>query len=99
MSNPIDNSPRINSGIVGTSRTQGPAGNANDSKRVDGEQASARTVESERLQMIKDRVDSTPEVDMDRVEAIKQKIAEGKYPIDPERVAEKFAQFEGLLNG
>ena len=36
---------------------------------------------------------------MERVEAIKQAIAEGRFPIDPERIAAKFAELEGLLNG
>ncbi|RFA28567.1 flagellar biosynthesis anti-sigma factor FlgM [Alkalilimnicola ehrlichii] len=102
MSNPIDNNTRLNGTLINTGRTQG-TGNTGKSNEpvapVEGKNGTAQAgVESERLQMVRDRIDSTPEVDIERVEAIKQSIAEGRYPLDPERIADKFAELEGLLN-
>lgn len=100
MTNPIDNGPRFNGSVVSTTRAQGVSTAAPARKEaVDTlDRGYDAGVESERLQLIKERIDSTPEVDVVRVEAIKQSIAEGKYPLDPQRIAEKFAQLEGLLN-
>ena len=36
-------------------------------------------------------------VDIDRVAAVKKALAEGSYPINAERIAEKMIQFEKLL--
>ncbi|ABM61311.1 flagellar biosynthesis anti-sigma factor FlgM [Halorhodospira halophila] len=52
---------------------------------------------SERLQTVRERIDQTPEVDRDRVEAIKERIANGDYPVDAEKVAKKFAELEALV--
>lgn len=99
MPNPIDNGPRLN-GALGPQAGRGPTGSkeaAADAASDRPEAAADKGVQSERLQLIKERIDGTPEVDMARVEEIKQRIAEGDYPVDPQRIAEKFAQLEGLL--
>lgn len=104
MSNPIDNGPRVNGSTVGgTSRgQQSQAGKSTASAGATAQaalgQADAAS-ESERLQQVRERIDSTPEVDMERVEKIKQAIAEGRFPVDAKRIAAKFAELEGMLNG
>ncbi len=52
----------------------------------------------ERLQKIEVAMasDSTP-FDRDKVESIKQRIAEGEYVINADRIAEKFLETEQLL--
>ena len=40
---------------------------------------------------------STPVVDTQRVEQVKQAIKDGSYEIDPARVADKLMQFESIL--
>ena len=99
MSNPIDNGSRVGgSGLSGLrgATNKGPRAPERDDVAVGG--ASGDTaVASSRLQQVRDTIDNTPEVDMDKVEAIKQAIAEGRFPIDPKRIAEKFAELEGLL--
>ena len=98
MSNPIEGGPRP----VGSAATQPGKGHKaeenspqNSTPRVGSGADEAET--SERLQGVRSRIDQTPEVDRDRVEAIKEKIANGDYPIDAEKIARKFAQFEALI--
>ncbi|PCI07312.1 MAG: flagellar biosynthesis anti-sigma factor FlgM [Gammaproteobacteria bacterium] len=42
-------------------------------------------------------VDSTPVVDAQRVEQVKQAIANGTYEVDAAKVADKLMQFESVL--
>lgn len=55
------------------------------------------STESSRLQQVRERIDATPDIDLARVEEIKLALAEGRLPLDPQRIAEKFAKLEGLL--
>ncbi|MGR9051425.1 MAG: flagellar biosynthesis anti-sigma factor FlgM [Gammaproteobacteria bacterium] len=40
---------------------------------------------------------AVPEVDEARVAAIKQALADGSYPIDPDKIAQKIREFESLI--
>ncbi len=71
-----------------------PAG-GRPAEEAGGESARAST--SERLQAVSAAIEQAPDVDMERVEAIRQSIAEGNYPIDADRIASKFIELEGLL--
>ncbi len=52
----------------------------------------------ERLQQIEVAMASdTAPFDRDKVDAIKQRIADGEYVINPERIADKFLETEQLL--
>jgi len=101
MSNPIDNGPRVTSPGVGSARgahvksvrTGGEPASTGESAGVQADTAAAST----RLQQVRAAIDSAPEIDQARVDAIKQAIAEGRFPVDPKRIAEKFVQLEGLL--
>lgn len=103
MANPIDNGPRVNGGNVAVKprvqNGEAPAANVADQAAPEAVAGGDTQVQSSRLQQVQERIDNTPEVDMARVEAIKQAIAEGNFPIDAERIAQKFAELEGLLNG
>lgn len=61
------------------------------------ETASARASQSDRLQAVSAAIDQAPDIDQDRVESIRQSIADGSYPLDADRIAEKFIELEGLL--
>ena len=52
----------------------------------------------EKISMIRETIDATPEVDSARVADIKAKIAAGEYPVNPEQIAEKMIDLEKLLS-
>jgi len=49
------------------------------------------------LQRVDAELAAQPVVDMKRVDAIRQAIADGTFSIDPQRVADKMMQVEGAL--
>ncbi|MGB5276136.1 MAG: flagellar biosynthesis anti-sigma factor FlgM [Gammaproteobacteria bacterium] len=66
-----------------------------------GKSATADTVSisdnAVQLEKLGNHVVSTPVVDSQRVEQVKQAIKEGSYEVSPARVAEKLMQFESIL--
>lgn len=102
MSNPIDNNSRIPGANVGGTQRGDKAQERNDAARGAKDTATPakgdQSVESSRLQALRERIDNTAEVDRDRVESLKERIASGEYVVDPKRVASKFAELEGLLS-
>lgn len=57
------------------------------------------TSQAQQLQSAQLKMASLPEVDMKKVEEIKQAISEGRYKIDPEKLAANIASFEAELSG
>ncbi len=55
--------------------------------------------DASRLTRLEAEVRDLPEIDESRVEAIRAQIAEGRYHVDPERLAEKFIALERELAG
>ena len=49
------------------------------------------------LGKLNDTVKSTPVVDTQRVEQVKQAIKDGSYEVDPAKIADKLMQFESIL--
>jgi negative regulator of flagellin synthesis FlgM len=49
--------------------------------------------------MIEAGLRTQPEIDLERVADLKNRIDSGQYTINPERVAEKFLQLEAQLIG
>jgi len=50
-----------------------------------------------KLKALAAQVAQMPAVDAKRVESIRRAISEGRYPVDPARVAAKFIEIEGEL--
>lgn len=99
MTNPIDNGSRVGGGVQITSRGKTAQAGTSSSPAAGGAVGAADTrTESARLQQVRDRIDATPDVDLERVAEIKQALAEGRLTVDPQRLAAKFAELEGLLN-
>ncbi|WP_421621588.1 flagellar biosynthesis anti-sigma factor FlgM [Alkalilimnicola ehrlichii] len=105
MTDPINNGNRL-PGTPGL--TPGNAGKAGGSARQDGagERLSAagerpaadQAAVSDRLQAVRQQIDATPEVNRERVDALKERIANGEYPVDAERIANRMVELENLLN-
>lgn len=55
------------------------------------------TSQAQQLQSTQAKLSSIPEVDQKKVQEIKLAIAEGRYKIDPEKLATNIAQFENEL--
>lgn len=53
--------------------------------------------DAERLSRLEAEVKSLPDIDEARVESIRSQIAEGRYHVDPDRLAEKFIALESEL--
>lgn len=103
MTSPITNGPRIDrSGIGAVSGNKSAESQSNaasaDGPRTDGG-VDAQTGQSERLQAMRAAIDGTPAVDHSRVEQIRDQIARGEYPLNPDRIAQRFAELEKLVHG
>ncbi|MBK5942846.1 flagellar biosynthesis anti-sigma factor FlgM [Halorhodospira halophila] len=100
MSNPIEGGGPRPVGPATAQPGKGPkSGGADEASNAPprGAGGADEAETSERLQTVRERIDQTPEVDRDRVEAIKERIANGDYPVDAEKVAKKFAELEALV--
>jgi len=53
--------------------------------------------EAQNLVRLQAKINSLPDVNMERVAAIKQAIAEGRFEINPERIAENMLKQDELL--
>jgi negative regulator of flagellin synthesis FlgM len=49
------------------------------------------------LSKISQRIKDAPDFDRAKVEAIKQAISQGQYPLDPKRIAESFLAVERMI--
>lgn len=54
--------------------------------------------EAQNLTRLQAKINVLPDVNLDRVAAIKQAIAEGRFEINPERIAENMLKQDELLN-
>ena len=102
----IDSNNSINSGSTSSTRAR-PAANApaggNKSPTPAAESGNAAknnvvlSQEAQRLNRLQDSISNLPDVDSDRVASIKQAIAEGRFEINPERLAENLLKQDELL--
>ena len=57
------------------------------------------TAQAQQLQSTQAKMTDMPEINEQKVQEIKLAIAEGRYKIDPEKLASNIAQFENDLKG
>ncbi|RLK48659.1 FlgM family anti-sigma-28 factor [Alkalispirillum mobile] len=103
MTDPINNgnrlpgSPGLNPGGAGkagnASRQEGAADRPATADNRGADQANV----SDRLQAVRQQIDATPEVNQERVEALKERIANGEYPVDADKIASRMVELESLL--
>lgn len=100
MTSPINNTNRPTTNTLSNhaeksrAKPSDEASTQASSDRADTVSISAETVHIRELQS---QLNNASEVDMDKVEAIKQEIAKGNYPIDKDSIAENFINLEKAL--
>ncbi|HET8701984.1 MAG TPA: flagellar biosynthesis anti-sigma factor FlgM [Nitrococcus sp.] len=100
MTNPIDNGPRVTRPqLSGADRTYAEAEPGATAAKASAAMPGDTNLQSDRLQAVYDAIEHTPEIDRSRVEEISERIARGDYPLNVERIAERFTAFEKLLHG
>ncbi|MCC4832677.1 flagellar biosynthesis anti-sigma factor FlgM [Shewanella sp. 1_MG-2023] len=57
------------------------------------------TSQAQQLQGAQSKMASLPEIDQSKVDAIKTAISEGRYKVDPEKLAANIASFEADMSG
>ncbi|CAN1490193.1 FlgM_jcvi, flagellar biosynthesis anti-sigma factor FlgM [Burkholderiaceae bacterium] len=105
MSDAINNQSRLSqsnasmrSAIEKTDKKQGPQTPlvAEDSAPAKAKASGADTLS---LSNVTDRVKEQPSFNRAKVEAIKQALADGNYPLNPRRIAESFVSLEKMVQG
>jgi negative regulator of flagellin synthesis FlgM len=75
--------------------TRSPSSEASDKSA--GNSAVSRGGDTVSLSNVAQKAVTEPEFDRAKVEAIKQAIAEGQYPLDAKRIAESFVALERMI--
>ena len=105
MTDPISNQASRLTNNVGPARTaadkadkKAPVTNTNAGE---AKAAERKAVESDSLELsnVNQRVSRQPEFDRNKVEAIKQSLKNGTYPLNPRRIAESFVALEQMITG
>lgn len=98
----LQNQPRVNTGSVPkntaqSSQTaqQGAAPQGAAPQKADSVVVSQQ---AQQLQGVQSKMASLPEIDQKKITEIKLAIAEGRYKVDPEKLAANISQFESELN-
>lgn len=91
------NGPRgRSSGVASTSGDKTPVAESS-AKPANSKENVVLSQEARELNHLQAKISSMPDVDMARVAAIKQAIAEGKFEINAERIAENMLNQDELL--
>src|SRR5690606_37637245 len=103
----IDTNNNINSGGAGAnrSRSSGVGSTNANSKAADlatkpesgDKDKVVLSSEAQNLHRLQAKISAMPDVDMDKVNAIKKALAEGKFEINAERIAENMLKQDELL--
>ena len=104
MSNPISGifsgSPALDKAALDKSKRKAlerPFGGESDPTKAANAQAAAARDDQLLLSPIAKQAMAEPAFDRDKVEAIKQAIKDGSYPLNSRRIAESFAAMEKLI--
>ena len=104
MSNPISGifsgSPALDKAALDKTKRKAlerPFGGESDPNKAAGAQAAAAKDDQLLLSPIAKQAMAEPAFDRDKVEAIKQAIQDGSYPLNSRRIAESFASMEKLI--
>jgi negative regulator of flagellin synthesis FlgM len=106
MTDPISNQMSRLTNTTGPARSAADKVDKADKKAVSNSAADAKAterkaVESDSLELsnVNQRVNNQPEFDRSKVEAIKESLKNGTYPLNPRRIAESFVALEQMITG
>ncbi len=105
MTDPISNQVSRLTPNVGPARTASDKADkkaaASHAPAADSKAAERKAVDSDTLALsnVNQRVNSQPEFDRSKVEAIKESLKNGSYPLNPRRIAESFVALEQMITG
>ena len=73
---------------------------SNHAPAAQNKAAERKSVDSDSLALsnVNQRVNSQPEFDRSKVEAIKESLKNGSYPLNPRRIAESFVSLEKMIS-
>ena len=101
MTSPINHINRSNTEALTSNTAKTRANAAEKTESGSSAQPAEDTVslsqESVQVRELQQQLNSIPEVDAEKVAAIKEEIARGNYPLDPERIAENLINLEKAL--
>lgn len=97
--NKIDGISSVKSIMAKGSQPQAPTAPLSQSGagQSDSDSNVVLTAAAQRMQEAEQQLRQYPEVDAERVSAIKAAVEEGRYSVDPERVATKLLDIEQIL--
>jgi len=102
MTNPINNINRSATDALTNNASKTSSKTSVESTSGTGSQPAADDTvsiskESVHIRELQQQLDSISEIDSEKVDAIKQEIAKGNYPIDSNRIAENLINLEKAL--
>ena len=105
MNNSISGSSRNRSDILSEQSSKSAKTNTTASStenKAETSKSSADTVsitsEANKIRELQSSLANAPDIDLAKVESIKNEIANGNYPIDPERIASNLIDLEKALS-
>jgi negative regulator of flagellin synthesis FlgM len=95
--NPSDNAVRGNGDKVSKKAGAAPSALSSSAEGSAKSSASSPGADSVSLSNVTQKAMAEPDFDRAKVEAIKQAISQGQYPLDPKRIAESFLAVERMI--
>jgi negative regulator of flagellin synthesis FlgM len=95
--NPSDNAVRGNADKVSKKAGAAPSVLSSSAQGSAKSPASSPGADSVSLSNVTQKAMAEPDFDRAKVEAIKQAISQGQYPLDPKRIAESFMAVERMI--
>ena len=95
--NPSDNAVRGNADKVSKKAGTAPSVLSSSAEGSAKSSASSPGADSVSLSNVTQKAMAEPDFDRAKVEAIKQAISQGQYPLDPKRIAESFLAVERMI--
>ncbi|MFQ6370295.1 flagellar biosynthesis anti-sigma factor FlgM [Shewanella sp. YIC-542] len=93
----LQNQPRIQT-TASVNQSNGKAAKQADAATVTHDDDSiVVSAQAKQLQGMQNRIASMPDMDMQKIAEIKQAISEGRYKVDPEKLANNISLFENAM--